>query len=91
MAYSKEAKAKVISAIERLTGEHLDRYIQDSIIKVANKAMEEKDSAIQVADAVYDYMYEKVQDNIVIDTACQQCIPKNVTILLRHEIINALK
>ena len=53
--------------------------------------MAQNKTAIEVSDVVYDYVYTNNCDNIVISTAIQQCMPKDVLLILRQEIINILK
>lgn len=48
-------------------------------------------TGIEVADAVYDYLYEHNKADIVISTALPQCMPGNVMLILRQEIISILK
>ena len=91
MAYSKAKKDSVIEIIEQYTNEYLERYTQADVIKKATDAMDDSKTAIQVADAVYDYVYANNIDNIVISTALQQCMPKDVLLVLRQEIIKTLK
>lgn len=91
MAYTDQKKASVKEVIEQYTNDYFDRYTQATVVKQAEDAMTANKSAIDVADAVYDYVYTNNCDNIVISTALQQCIPKNILLVLRQEIINILK
>ena len=91
MAYTDKKKASVKEVIEQYTNEYLERYTQADVIKKATDAMDANKTAIEVADAVYDYVYANNSDNIVISTALQQCMPKDVLLVLRQEIIKTLK
>ena len=91
MSYTDQKKASVVEAIERFTGEYLERYTQADVIKQATDAMDDNKTAIEVADAVYDYVYANNCDNIVISTALPQCMPKDILLVLRQEIISILK
>ena len=90
MAYSKAKKNSVTQVIEQYTNEYLERYTQADVIKKATDAMDNNATAIQVADAVYDYVYANNSDNIVISTALPQCMPKDILLVLRQEIISIL-
>ena len=90
MSYTNDDKNSVVETIESYTDEYLDRYTQADVIKKAKDAMDNNDSAIEVADAVYDYVYANNSDNIVISTAIQQCMPKDILLVLRQEIIKLL-
>ena len=90
MAYTNQKKASVKEAIEQYTDDYLERYTQADVIKQAEDAMTENKTAIQVADAVYDYLYANNKGDIVISTALQQCMPGDVMLLLRQEIISIL-
>lgn len=91
MAYSKDKQTSVKDIITSYTNEYLDNYTQADVLKQATDAMTVNKAAIEVADAVYDYVYANNCDNIVISTAIKQCIPKDVLLLLRQEIIKILK
>lgn len=90
MAYTNQKKAAVKAAIERYTNDYLERYTQADVIKQADDAMAENKTAIEVANAVYDYIYVNNSDNITISTALQQCMPKYILLVLRQEIIGIL-
>ena len=90
MAYTNDEKASVKEAIEQYTDDYLDRYTQADVIKQAEDAMTANKTAIEVADAVYDYVYANNCDNVVISTSIQQCMPKDVLIILRQDIISIL-
>lgn len=90
MAYSAKQKADVKAAIEQYTNEYLERYTQADVIKQADGAMTANKTKIEVADAVYDYVYANNSDNIVISTALPQCMPKDILLVLRQEIISIL-
>lgn len=91
MAYTDQKKTAVKAVIERYTNDYLERYTQADVVKQAEDAMTANKTVIEVADAVYDYVYTNNCDNIVISTALQQCMPKDVLLVLRQEIINILK
>jgi hypothetical protein len=91
MAYTNQKKTSVKEVIERYTNDYLDRYTQADVIKQAEDAMNDSKTAIEVANAVYDYIYANNCSNIVISTALQQCMPKDVLIILRQDIIGILK
>jgi hypothetical protein len=91
MAYTNQKKTSVKEAIERYTNDYLDRYTQADVIKQAEDAMNDSKTAIEVANAVYDYVYANNCSNIVISTALQQCMHKSVLIILRQDIIGILK
>ena len=61
------------------------------IIKLANDAMDDNKTAIEVADAVYDYLYENSKGDIVTSIALKQCMPGDVMLLLRQAIFSILK
>lgn len=90
MSYTNKNKTDVENAIKQYTDEYLERFTQDNVIKQATDAMDANKTAIQVADAVYDYVYVNNSDSITISTALQQCMPKDVLLILRNEIINIL-
>jgi len=91
MAYSNQKKTSVKETIEQYTNDYLERFSQADVIKQANDAMTANKSAIEVADAVYDYLYEKNKADIVISTALKQCMPNDIMLILRQEIIRILK
>ena len=90
MAYTDQKKASVQEAIEQYTDEYLERYTQADVIKQADDAMADNKTAIEVADAVYDYIYTNNCDSITISTALQQCMPKDILLILHQEIIKLL-
>jgi hypothetical protein len=91
MSYTSKQKEDVKDVIAKYTDQYLERYTQDTVIKKAEAAMDDNKTAIQVADAVYDYVYENNKDNILISTALPQCMPGDVLLIIRQEIINILK
>lgn len=91
MAYTAKQKKDVKDVIVKYTDQYLERYTQDTVIKKAEAAIDDNKTAIQVADAVYDYVYENNKDNILISTALPQCMPGDVLLIIRQEIINVLK
>ena len=91
MSYTSKQKEDVKNVIAKYTDNYLERYTQDTVIKKAEDAMNDNKTAIQVADAVYDYVYENNKDNILISTALPQCMPGDILLIIRQEIINLLK
>ena len=91
MSYTSKQKEDVKDVIAKYTDNYLERYTQDTVIKKAEDAMNDNKTAIQVADAVYDYVYENNKDNILISTALPQCMPGDILLIIRQEIINLLK
>ena len=91
MSYTAKNKQDAQALVEQYTNDYLDRYIQDSAIKKLTDAMDDNDTAIEIADSVYDYLYDGFSDNIVISTAIKQCMPRDVLLVLRQELINLLK
>ena len=91
MSYTSKQKEDVKDVIAKYTDNYLERYTQDTVIKKAEDAMNNNKTAIQVADAVYDYVYENNKDNILISTALPQCMPGDILLIIRQEIINLLK
>jgi hypothetical protein len=91
MAYTDQKKASVKEAIEQYTGDYLERFTQADVIKQANDAMTANKTAIEVADAVYDYLYMNNKADIATSIAVQQCMPGDVMLILRQEIISILK
>ena len=90
MAYTEKKKTDVKEAIKLYTDQYFERFTQDDVIKQAMDAMDANKSAIQVADAVYDYVYDKNCDNVTFSTLLPQCMPKDVLLILRNEIIKVL-
>ena len=91
MAYTTKQKNDVKDIIETYTNDYLDRYCQADVIKQASDAMEANKSKTSVANTVFDYIHEKYEgDNIVYATALQQCMPKDIMLILRQEIISIL-
>lgn len=91
MAYTNKQKTDVTSVIENYTSNYLERFTQADVIKQAINAMNDNKTDIQVADAVYDYLYTHNKADITISTALQQCMPGDVMLILRQEILNTLK
>ena len=90
MSYTSKNKTDVENIIEEYTEDYLERFTRNDVIKQATDAMNANKTAIQVADAVYDYVYTKNSDNITISTSLQQCMPKDILLILRQEIISIL-
>lgn len=91
MAYSNQKKDAVIELINKYTGDTLDNYIKDSVIKIAKESMDANKTNTEVADAVFDYINNNHSGNETMATACRFICPKSVLYILRNEIISALK
>ena len=89
-SYSKEKIDAVINLIDSYTGDTLDNYIRDSIKKTAKDKMDNKASAVEVANAVFDYITDVCSGDDVMALACKQICPKTILYILRNEIITAL-
>ena len=89
-SYSKEKIDAVNNLIDSYTGDTLDNYIRDSIKKTAKDKMDIKASAVEVANAVFDYITDVCAGDDVMALACKQICPKTILYILRNEIITAL-
>ncbi len=90
ISYSKEKIDAVNKLIDSYTENTLDNYTRDSIKKAAKDKMDDKASAIDVADAVFDYITKVCSGDDVMALACKQICPKTILYVLRNEIITAL-
>ena len=90
MAYTSKNKADVKEAIENNTNDYLDRFIQADVVKQADDAMTANKSAIQVADAVFDYLYTHNQGTAAESAGLKNCMTKDTMYILRQEIISIL-
>lgn len=90
MAYTEKQITSVSEVIDKYTGT-LDTYVQKTIKDVAKTKMTEGATDIEVADAVYDCINTSFCGNAVTAMMCQQICPKSVLLILRNEIIAALK
>ena len=90
-SYTDKKKTTVTELIDKYTQDALDNYVRDTVKKVGIAKMDEGASAIDVADAVFDCINNKFTGDIYMATVCKQICPKNVLLVLRNEIITALK
>lgn len=90
-SYKKEKYDAVIDIINKFTGETLDNYTRDTVIKVGKSKMDKGASAIEVADAIYDCLKESYSGGPLMAAMCQQICPKSILLILRNEIITAIK
>lgn len=90
-SYTNEKKQIVRDLIDKYTQDALDNYIRDIVKETGIAKMNEGASAIDVADAVFDCINNKFTGDFYMATVCKQICPKNVLLVLRNEIITALK
>lgn len=90
-SYTDKIKETVKELIDEYTGESLDSYIRASVKDVAIEKMNEGASAIDVADAVFDYITQSHCGNETMAMMSQQICPKAILFVLRNEIISTLK
>lgn len=90
MSYTNKQKTDVKDIILSYSEKYIERFSQQDIVNKAEEAMDNNETSIKVADAVYDYVYENHCGDIVISTAINQCMPKDVLLIMRQEIIKAL-
>ena len=90
-SYTTEKQTKVKEIIDKYTGDTLDNYIRATVKDAAVSKMKEGVSAIEVADTVFDCIEKDYCGNDIIALACKQICQKNVLLILRNEIITALK
>ncbi len=90
MSYTSKQKSDVSDIILAYSDKYLEGFIQQDAVNKANESMDNNETAIKVADAVYDYIYENHCANIVISTAINQCMPKDVLLIMRQKIIETL-
>ena len=91
MASYTDTKKKVVEGLIDAYAETLDNYARDTVKKAGLAKMNEGASAIDVADAVFDCIDKNFSGNAVMAASCQQICPKSVLLVLRNEIITALK
>ena len=91
VSYTNEKKTIVEGLIDTYTKDTLDNYVRATIKQVGIAKMNEGASAIEVADAVFDCIDESFSGNTYMATLCKQICPKSVLLVLRNEIITALK
>lgn len=90
-SYTETKKTAVQEIIDKYTADTLDNYVRATIKGAATAKMDEGASAIDVADAVFDCIDKSFSGNETMAAACQQICPKSVLLVLRNEIITALK
>lgn len=90
ISYNKEKIDAVNSLIDLYTKNTLDNFIRDSVKKAAKEKMDAKAEAVEVANAVFDYIDKVCSGNDVMALACKQICPKTILYILRNEIITAL-
>ena len=90
-SYTNGKKTIVTELIDTYTKNTLDNYVRASIKEIATATMDKGASATEVADAIFDYITNNFSGNVTMAAACQQICPKSVLMVLRNEIITALK
>lgn len=90
-SYTDTKKKAVGELIDKYTADTLDNYVRATIKGAATAKMDEGASAIDVADAVFDCIAKNFSGDTHMAAACQQICPKSVLLVLRNEIITALK
>ena len=90
-SYTNEKKTIVTELIDTYTRDTLDNYVRASIKETATANMNKGASAIEVADAVFDYVDKNFSGNATMAAMSQQMCPKSILMVLRNEIITALK
>lgn len=90
-SYTDTKKTAVQEIIDKYTADTLDNYVRATIKGAATAKMDEGASAIDVADAVFDCIDKNFSGDAHMAVACQQICPKSVLLVLRNEIITALK
>lgn len=91
MSYTDAQTKKIEDTIRLHTKSYLGTYEIITLVKQAKEAMKANKKPVEVADAVYNYLYTNNKGDIVISTALKQCMPGDVMLLLRQEIISILK
>lgn len=90
-SYTDKNKTTVKELIDKYTKDTLDNFIRATAKEAGIAKMDKGASAIEVADAVFDCINGNFSGDIYMAAACQQICPKNVLLVLRNEIIIALK
>lgn len=90
-SYTTEKQKLVEEIIDMYTSSTLDNYIRATVKDVAITKMMEGASAIEVADAVFDYINGKHSGSTTMAMLSQQICPKSILLLLRNDIIAKLK
>jgi hypothetical protein len=89
--YTEAKKTAVKELIDKYTADTLDNFVRATVKDAGMKKMDEGASAIEVADAVFDCMNTDFSGNAYMAAACQQICPRSILLVIRHEIIKALK
>lgn len=90
-SYTESKKQEVRDIIDKYTGDTLDGYIRNTVKNAALTQMVNGAEAVDVADAVFDCIKENYSGNQTEAMMCQQICPTSILLLLRNEIISALK
>lgn len=90
-SYTDAKKTAVKELIDKYTEDTLDNYVRATIKEAGIAKMNEGASAIDVADAVFDCISENFVGDTHMAAACKQICPKSILLVLRNEIIAALK
>lgn len=90
-SYADTKKKAVQELIDKYTKDTLGNYERETIKNAANAKMNEGASAIEVADAVFDCANKDFSGDVVMAAACRNMCPKSILLVLRNEIISALK
>lgn len=90
-SYTQEKKTVVEELIDKYTQDTLDNYVRTIVKEAGIVKMDEGASAIDVADAVFDCINNKFTGDFYMAAVCKQICPKSILLVLRNEIITALK
>lgn len=90
-SYTENKRKAVEELIDKYTANTLDNYVRVTIKGAATAKMDEKASAIEVADAVFDCINKSFSGNVVMAEMSKQICPTSVLLVLRNDIINTLK
>jgi hypothetical protein len=92
MASYAESKQKAVQElIDKYTQDTLDNYVRATVKEAGIAKMNEGASAIEVADAIFDCIDKNFSGCCTMAEMCNQICPKSVLLVLRNEIITALK
>lgn len=90
-SYTDKNKTTVQELIDKYTQDTLDNFVRATIKEAGIAKMNEGASAIEVADAIFDCISKNFAGNSYMAEACKQICPKGILLVLRNEIITALK
>lgn len=90
-SYAENKRKAVEELIDKYTADTLDNYVRATIKNVATAKMDEGVSETEIADAVFDCIDKNFSGDTHMAMACQQICPRSVLLVLRNEIITALK